>query len=162
MSLYQGSKLGPWFGDRPPAPAASQPPGWVQARFQAPSQPTLPLGKLLWLSLGLGFSFIFLVNMKFCHVFWPCSPLRFLWGSGNATKLLVAIPMFRSWKLGSHLLHELLGIGPFCSSAQAQCVVFVMLAIAITGLSEVLPHQGWAVGRYLLLTSVFLSRRSLL
>lgn len=72
-----------------------------------------------WLSLGLGFSFRFLVSMKFCHVFWLCSPLRFLWGNGNATKLLVAIPMFHSWKLGSHLLHELLGIGLFCSSAQA-------------------------------------------
>ena len=72
-----------------------------------------------WLSLGLGFSFSFLVSMKFCHVFWLCSALRFLWGNGNATKLLVAIPMFHSWKLGSHLLHELLGIGLFCFSAQA-------------------------------------------
>lgn len=72
-----------------------------------------------WLSLGLGFSFSFLVSMKFCRVFWLCSALRFLWGNGNATKLLVAIPMFHSWKLGSHLLHELLGIGLFCFSAQA-------------------------------------------
>lgn len=95
-----------------------------------------------WLSLGLGFSFRILVNTKFCHVFWPCSPLRFLWGNGNATKLLVAIPMFHSWKRGSHLLHELLGIGPFCSSAQAQWVVFVTLGIAINGLREVIISPG--------------------
>lgn len=88
---------------------------------------------------GLGFSFRIVV--KFCHVFWPCFPLRFLWRNGNVTKLLVAVPMFRSWKLGSRLLHELLGIGLFCSSAQTWWVVFVVLANAINNLGEIFSHQ---------------------
>lgn len=90
---------------------------------------------------GLGFSFRFLVSIKLCHDFWPCSPLRFLWGNGNVTKLLGATFVFQSWKLGPIF---------YTSYSELECFVpvpkvgrghiFVTLVTTINSLCEVTAH----------------------
>lgn len=138
-----GKQIGPLVWRSAPSPRG-KPAAWLGPGEASGPFPACPAAgeRVHGLAWGLAFLSGFLSIRRSAMFFWPRSPLRFLWGNGNATKLLVAIPMFHSWKRGSHLLHELLGIGPFCSSAQAQWVVFVTLGIAINGLSEVIISPG--------------------